>query len=71
MTAKTSKAERPVIERKQPKVASGKFRYLYGGGVLPDRVVIHGRRASSYGVQGSPSTGRSRTLTEGRRSAVP
>jgi len=39
MTAKTSKAERPVIERKQPKVASGKFRYLYGGGVLPDRVV--------------------------------
>jgi len=32
-------SERPVIERKQPKVASGKFRYLYGGGALPERVV--------------------------------
>jgi len=39
MTVKTSRAERPVTERKQPEVASGKFRYLYGGGVLPDRVV--------------------------------
>jgi len=30
---------RPAIEFKQPNTSTGKFRYLYGGGVLPERVV--------------------------------